>query len=126
MGRQETMQGRKGRSKHPFTIKSQCIVALSLITDSGYDESKVYQTAINHMKPNGKIIIHPRLNAVVSANKKAALRQINQHVKQIQSRGVFEWRKTSVYYQQSKVENSFYRYKTIIGDHLKSRRDHSS
>ena len=97
----------------------------SLITDSGYDEIKVYQTALNHMKPNGKIIIHPRSNAVVSANKKAALRQRNQHVKEIQSRGVFEWRKTSGYYQQSKVENSFYRYKTIIGDHLKSRREDS-
>jgi hypothetical protein len=60
----------------------------SLITDSGYDEIKVYQTALNHMKPNGKIIIHPRSNAVVSANKKAALRQRNQHVKEIQSRGI--------------------------------------
>ena len=94
----------------------------SLITDSGYDEIKVYQTALNHMKPNGKIIIHPRSNAVVSANKKAALRQRDKHVKEIQSKGVFEWRKTAGYYQQSKVENSFYRYKTIIADHLKSRR----
>ena len=31
----------------------------SLITDSGYDEIKVYQTALEHMKPDGKIIIHP-------------------------------------------------------------------
>ena len=90
-----------------------------------YDEFKVYQTALNHMKLNGKIVIHPRSNAVVSATKKAALRQRDQHVKEIQSRGVFEWRKTSGYYQQSKVENSFYRYKTIIGDHLKSRREDS-
>ena len=55
------------------------------------------------MKSNGKIIIHPRSNAVISASKKATLRQRDQHVKQIQSRGVFEWRKTSGYYQQSKV-----------------------
>ena len=92
----------------------------SLTTDIGYDELKVYQTALNYMKPNGKIIIHPRSNTVVSASKKVALRQRGQHVKEIQSRGVFEWR-----YQQSKVENSFYRYKTIIGDHLKSRREDS-
>ena len=46
----------------------------SLITDSGYDGLKVYQTALNYMKSNGKIIIHPRSNAVISANKKAALR----------------------------------------------------
>ena len=97
----------------------------SLTTDSGYDELKVYQTALNYMKPNGKIIIHPRANAVVSASKKAALRQRDQHVKEIQSKGIFEWRKTSGYYQQSKVENAFYRYKTIIGDHLKSRREDS-
>ena len=43
----------------------------SLTTDSGYDEFKVYQTALAYMKPNGKIIIHPRSNAVVLANKKA-------------------------------------------------------
>ena len=40
-------------------------------------------------------------------------------------RGIFAWRKNSGYDQQSKVENSFYRYKTIIGDHLKSRREDS-
>ena len=60
------------------------------------------------MKPNGKIIIHPRSNTVVSATKKAALRQRDQHVKEIQYKGIFEWRKTSGYYQQSKVENAFY------------------
>ena len=48
----------------------------SLITDSGYDEIKVYQTALNYMKNNGKTIIHPRSNAVVSANKKTCLREI--------------------------------------------------
>ena len=37
----------------------------------------------------------------------------------------FEWRKISGYDQQSKVENSFYRYKTIIGDDLKSRKENS-
>ena len=46
-------------------------------------------------------------------------------MKEIQSRGVCEWRKISGYYQQSKVENAFYRYKTIIGDHLKLRREDS-
>ena len=97
----------------------------SLTTDSGYDELKVYQTALNYMKPTGKIIIHPRSNAVISASKNAALRQRDQHVKEIQSKGIFEWRKTSGYDQQSKVGNAFYRYKTIIGDHLKSRREDS-
>lgn len=51
-------------------------------------------------------------------DKKSVLRQINKHVKNISSRDIFEWRKLSGYYQQSKVENSFYSYKTIIGYHL--------
>ena len=42
------------------------------------------------MKPNGKMIIDSRSNTVVSANKKSALRQRDQHVKEIESRGVFE------------------------------------
>ena len=35
----------------------------------------------------------------------------DHHVHKIKKDGVFQWRKESGYYQQSKVENTFYRYK---------------
>jgi hypothetical protein len=62
---------------------------------------------------------------IIIPNNKVALRQRDQNMKEIQFRGLFEWRKNSGYYQQSKVENSFYRYKIIIEYHLKSRREDS-
>ena len=37
-----------------------------------------------------------------------------------------KWRRESGYYQQSKVENTFYRYKTIIGKKLRARTEESS
>ena len=39
--------------------------------------------------------------------------------------GVHKWRRESGYYQQSKVENTFYRYKTIIGKKLRARTEES-
>ena len=39
--------------------------------------------------------------------------------------GVHQWRRESGYYQQSKVENGFYRYKTIIGRKLRARTEES-
>ena len=62
---------------------------------------------INHMKPNGKIIILPKSNTVVSANKKATLRQRDQHVKEIPSKGVFEWRKPLDMINKVKLKNHF-------------------
>jgi hypothetical protein len=39
----------------------------------------------------------------------------------IRSEGVETWRRESEYYRQSTVENTFYRYKTIIGKRLRAR-----
>ena len=43
----------------------------------------------------------------------------------IESNGVYNWRRASDYYRQSTVENTFYRYKQIIGDELKARDEDS-
>jgi hypothetical protein len=45
--------------------------------------------------------------------------------KDIESNGVYNWRRDSDYYRQSTVENTFYRYKQIIGDKLKARDEDS-
>ena len=39
--------------------------------------------------------------------------------------GVYKWRRESGYYKQSKVENTFYKYKTIIGKKLRARTEES-
>mgnify|MGYP000185374412 CR=1 FL=1 len=84
----------------------------SITADKAYDQSRVYEAANDALKDHGQINIHPRANAVVSASKKAALRQRSQHVKSIDKDGTLAWRRTSGYYHQSAVESIFFRYKT--------------
>lgn len=73
--------------------------------------------------PDAQIIIHPRSNAVVS--DKGIWTHRGKHVQKILDEGVHKWRRESGYYQQSKVENTFYRYKTIIGKKLRARTEES-
>ena len=61
----------------------------------------------------------PRVNAVLSG--KDEWTQRDWHVHKIRSDGVEAWRRESGYYRQSTVENTFYRYKTIIRRRLRAR-----
>ena len=66
-------------------------------------------------------MIHPRSNAVLSGKDEWTQRDV--HVHKIRCDGVYQWRRESEYYQQSRVENTFYRYKTIIGRKLRARNE---
>ena len=66
-----------------------------------------------------KSVIHPRVNAVISTTRKWTQR--DGHVQKIFDDGIYTWRRDSGYYQQSKVENCIYRYKTIIKRKLRAR-----
>ena len=66
-----------------------------------------------------EVIIYPRSNNVLS--DKGRWSQRERHIQKILDEGVHQWRRESGYYQQSKVENIFYRYKTIIGKKLRAR-----
>ena len=90
----------------------------SLTGDKGYDQNSVYKVVRNKNK-DAEVIIHPRVNAVISSSKKWTQR--DRHVHKIRMDGVYEWRRESGYYRQGKVENTFYRYKTIIGRKLRAR-----
>ena len=74
---------------------------------------------IRNRSENAKTIIHPRSNAVLSGNNKWTQR--DRHVHKTRNDGVYTWRRESGYYRQSIVENTFYRYKTIIGRKLRAR-----
>jgi len=39
----------------------------------------------------------------------------------VEALGRRQWKKASGYHQQARVENAFFRYKTIIGDDLRAR-----
>ena len=72
-----------------------------------------------------QIIIHPRSNAVISDKGKWTQRDklSKRQVQKIFEEGIHSWRRESGYYQQSRVENTFFRYKTTLGKKLRSRRE---
>ena len=108
----------KDGSRVPHLLKGIEGEVSSLTGDKGYDQNAVYK-AIRNKSENAKVIIHPRSNAVISGNKKWTQR--DRHVHRIRTDGVYQWRRESGYYQQSIVENTFYRYKTTIGRKLRAR-----
>ena len=75
----------------------------STVADKGYNLIDVYEAALTHLNKNGKIMIHPRANGVISASGEVALRQRNQNIKSINEEGVLTWRRTSGYYRQSEI-----------------------
>ena len=86
----------------------------SLTGDRGYDDKTVYR-AIGDRKH----VVHPIKTAVLSGEQRWTMR--DYHVHRIKKDGAFHWRRESGYYQQSKVENTFYRYKTILGRKFRAR-----
>ena len=82
----------------------------------------MYKAGLRDNK-DAHIIIHPRSNAVLS--EKSKWNQRDRNILKILDDGVHKWRRESGYYQQSKVENTFYRYKTILEKKLRSRREES-
>ena len=75
--------------------------------------------AVRNKNKDAEVIIHPRVNAVMSDKREWTQR--DRHVQKIIDDGIYTWRRESGCYQQSKVENTFYRYKTTIGKRLRAR-----
>ena len=69
------------------------------------------------------MIVPPRRDAVLSESSIGVLTQRNEHISKIEMMGRSEWRRQSGYYLQSHVENTFCRFKRIIGGRLRSKHD---
>ena len=85
--------------------------------DAAYDTVAVYETA---RARGATVIIPPAKTANVSGHgpRSPARDRTITLVKQLGRR---RWKKASGYHRQSRVENAFFRYKSIIGDGLRAR-----
>jgi len=88
------------------------------IGDGAYDSRGVYEE-LQMNDADIKFTIPPRNSAVQSDD--TLFRQRNDHIDYIDKNGRSQWERTSGYTQQARVENTMYRYKTIIGGKLRSR-----
>ena len=92
----------------------------SFIGDGAYDKMKVYETLTNKKI---KTIIPPRKGARIRkhGNSKGKVNQRDRNIRQIRKYGRKKWKKKINYHRRSIAETTMFRYKTIIGDKLKSR-----
>ena len=89
------------------------------VADGIYDQEPVYSAVAQH-SPGCTTVIPPRKDAVLSGAELPSQR--DHHVSNILSKGRSQWKRDSGYYLQSHAENVFYRYQTILGGRLSSRR----
>ena len=62
---------------------------------------------------------------IIISSDKGKWTHRDKHVQKILVEGVRKWRRESGFNQQSKVENTFYRYKTNIGKKVRARAEES-
>src|SRR3954454_19889909 len=94
----------------------------SLTGDGAYDQDSVYSTVIDH-DPNAAVIVPPRATAVLSETAETEPTQRDRHLQCIAEKGRLGWQKASGYNRRSRVETAIGRYKQVIGDGLRCRKD---
>jgi IS5 family transposase len=96
-------------------IKNARYNVKAVIGDAAYDFREIYEAAEEH---GARVIVPPLRNARVSIHAPPAR---NRSVKRIERVGRQRWKTETGYHRQGKVENTFFRYKSMIGDRLHSR-----
>lgn len=69
------------------------------------------------------MIIPPRKDDVLSPTASTAPTQRDQHLLEIERTDRFKWKRSSGYYDQSRAENAFARFKQAFGGGLRAKRD---
>jgi IS5 family transposase len=86
-----------------------------VIGDAAYGSREIYEATENR---GARVVVPPVRNARVNKHSPQAR---NRSVKRIAKVGRQRWKTETRYHRQGKVENTFFRYKTRIGDRLRSR-----
>jgi hypothetical protein len=93
----------------------------SFTGDGAYDQDSVYRTVAERY-PNAAVIVPPRSTAVLSGTATTDPIQRDRHLQGIGEKGT-GWQKVSGYNKRSRAEAWIGRYKQVIGDRLRARRD---
>jgi IS5 family transposase len=89
----------------------------SFTADAAYDTIAVYDAATAR---GPKVVVPPTKTAAVSRRRPRSTAR-DRTIKKVKKIGRRRWKNESGYHRQARVENAFFRYKTIIGDRLRAR-----
>ena len=89
--------------------------------DGAYDQRKCYDTLNKH---GAKAAIPPRKGARIwqHGNSKKERHKRDQNLRQIRKVGRKQWKQASNYHRRSLAETTMFRFKTIFGDRVQTRR----
>jgi hypothetical protein len=87
--------------------------------DGAYDTEPTYQTIIQ-CAPSIDVVIPPRKTAIFS-DSNDTLKQRDEHIDLLQTKGRLAWQKTTDYGKRALVETTMGRYKSLIGPCLRAR-----
>ena len=90
---------------------------VSITADAAYDTVAVYETA----RARGTTVITPPARTANVSGRSPRSPARDRTITLVKTLGRRQWKKASGYHRQSRVENAFFRYKSIIGDGLRAR-----
>ena len=116
-----TASSREDASTLPDLLAPLEVPIRRFTADGAYDHRSVYDRASAAGTENVVIVIPPPRRSALSAVPTDGLwAQRGASLQRIRKVGRREWQKESGYRQQARVENSFFRYKSVLGGGLKA------
>ena len=89
----------------------------SVTADPAYDTIAFYDAATAH---GARVVVPPAKTARVSRRGPRS-RARDRTIRQVTRMGRRQWKKKAGYHRQARVQNAFFRYKSILGDGLRAR-----
>ena len=89
----------------------------SVTADAAYDTVAFYEAA----GARGATVVVPPAKTARVSRRRPRSRARDRTIATVKRLGRRWWKQTARYHQQARVENTFFRYKTIIGDGLRAR-----
>ena len=94
----------------------------SFTADAAYDTLAIYDISAAR---GAEVIVPPSKSATRSRQRRSRASARDRTIMRVKEIGRRRWKKESGYHQQARVENTFFRYKTIIGSRLRARHPQS-
>ena len=88
----------------------------SVTADAAYDTVAFYEAA----GARGATVVVPPAKTARVSRRRPRSRARDRTITKVKRSGRRRWKKTSRYHQHARVENAFFRYKSIIGDGLRA------
>jgi IS5 family transposase len=90
----------------------------SFTADAAYDTNAIHDAAAAR---GSEVIVPPVKASTRSRRRRSRSSARDRTIMRVREIGRRQWKKESGYHRQARVENTFFRYKTIIGDPLRAR-----